>query len=312
MMVISVDNLVKRYKELVALDHFEMDVRQGEILGLLGPNGSGKTTAINCMLALLTYDKGDIQLFEQPMTPHSYDLKRRIGVVPQEVAVMENLTVAENIDYFCGLYIDKPSERKRLVEEAITFVGLDSHRKFLPKKLSGGLKRRLNIACGIVHQPELIFMDEPTVAVDAQSRHFILEGIKKLNKAGSTIVYTSHYLEEVELLCSRIIIMDKGQNIAQGTKEELTDMIDVGDKVVVTFSFLSDEQKAAMYQLPNVMEVEQKEEEYHLLFKRKANNLSYFLEWISQQGLTYSKLYSEKPSLNDVFLALTGKELRDE
>lgn len=145
------------------------------------------------------------------MNPDSYDLKRQIGVVMQNVAVVDELTVYENIDYFCGLYVKDKALRKQYVEEAIAFVGLDDFRKFFPKKLSGGLLRRLNIACGIAHKPKLIIMDEPTVAVDPQSRNKILEGIVELNRNGATIIYTSHYMEEVEQICSRIAIMDKGK-----------------------------------------------------------------------------------------------------
>ena len=182
MKTIEIKELVKRYKELLALDHFNLEVREGEILGFLGPNGCGKTTAINCMLGLLTYDKGDIRVFGEAMVPNAYHIKKNIGLVPQELAYFEQLTVYENIDFFCGLYIKDKQRRKNLVEEAISFVGLEDYRKFFPNKLSGGLKRRLNIACGIAHRPKLIFLDEPTVAVDAQSRNFILEGIKRLQE----------------------------------------------------------------------------------------------------------------------------------
>ena len=193
---IEVTNLVKRYKELVALDHFSLTVKSGEIFGLLGPNGSGKTTTINCILSLLTYDKGDIKVFGQKMRSNSYDIKREIGVVMQNVAVYDELTVYENIDYFCGLYVSDKKLRDKYVKEAMDFVDIADYSKFLPKKLSGGLLRRLNIACGIAHKPKLIFFDEPTVAVDPQSRNKILEGIKKLNHDGATIIYTSHYMEE--------------------------------------------------------------------------------------------------------------------
>src|SRR5699024_1881672 len=235
-MIVTVDNLVKRYKELIALDHFNMEVEDGEILGLLGPNGCGKTTAINCILSLLSFDKGEVKIFGRKMTPNAYDIKKQIGIVPQEVSVFENLTVAENIDYFCGLYINDSDLREKYVKEAIKFVGLNDYIKFYPKKLSGGLKRRLNIACGIAHKPRLIFLDEPTVAVDAQSRNFILEGIKKLNKEGSAIIYTTHYLEEAEMLCNRIIIMDKGKSLVSGTNQELKSMITTTEKIVVGFS----------------------------------------------------------------------------
>ena len=196
--MIHIENLVKRYGDLVALNHLSLDIKEGEIFGLLGPNGSGKTTAINCLLSLLKYDKGDIEIFGQKMTPDNYEVKQQIGIVLQNVAVFDELTVSENIDYFCGLYIHDKNRRRELVEEAIWFVGLEDYRKTRPQKLSGGLLRRLNIACGIAHKPRLIILDEPTVAVDPQSRNKILEGIQELNRQGSTIIYTSHYMEEVE------------------------------------------------------------------------------------------------------------------
>src|SRR5665648_134328 len=234
-MVIKVENLVKRYGDLLALDHLNLEVREGEIYGLLGPNGSGKTTAINCILSLLKYDKGTIKIYDKPMGPDAYDIKRNIGIVMQNVAVFDELTTYENIDYFCGLYVHDKKTRRRLVEEALEFVGLNDFRKFYPKKLSGGLLRRLNIACGIAHKPRLIIMDEPTVAVDPQSRNNILEGIVRLNQAGATVIYTSHYMEEVEQICTRIGIMDKGRIVAMGTKEDLKGMIRVGEKITIEF-----------------------------------------------------------------------------
>ena len=223
--VVKIDNLVKRYKELIALDHFSLEIREGEIFGLLGPNGSGKTTTINCLLSLLSFDKGSIQIFGKEMSPVRYDIKRQIGVIMQNVAVFQELTVYENIDYFCGLYIRDKATRKQYVMDAVHFTGLEKFLKFYPKKLSGGLLRRLNIACGIAHKPKLIILDEPTVAVDPQSRNQILEGIQKLNANGATIIYTSHYMEEVEQICTRIAIMDQGKKIAEGTKEELKQII---------------------------------------------------------------------------------------
>ena len=154
--VIKIENLVKRYKDFIALDHFSIEIREGEIFGLLGPNGSGKTTTINCILSLLAFDKGSIEVFGETMRPDSYDLKRQIGIVMQNVAVFDTLTVYENIDYFCGLYVKDKRLRQNYVEEAISFVELEQFRKFYPKKLSGGLLRRLNIACGIAHKPKLV------------------------------------------------------------------------------------------------------------------------------------------------------------
>lgn len=310
-MVIKVEHLVKRYKELIALDHFNMEVKEGEILGLLGPNGCGKTTAINCILSLLKYDKGDIELFGKKMSPNAYDLKKQIGVVPQEVSLFDRLTVRENIDYFCGLYIKEKSVRKEYIKEAIDFVGLKDYEKFYPTKLSGGLKRRLNIACGIAHKPKLIFLDEPTVAVDAQSRNFILDGIKKLNEAGSTIIYTTHYLEEAEILCNRIIIMDKGKALVSGTNEELKSMISTTEIIVAEITNSSNSVIEELMKIPHVIDINKKEDEFIIKFENGSNNLQNLIEFISNNKLAYSKLYSQLPTLNDVFLELTGKELRD-
>jgi ABC-2 type transport system ATP-binding protein len=289
----------------------DLSIREGEIFGLLGPNGSGKSTAINCILSLLKYDKGEIKVFGKNMTPTAYDIKRDIGVVMQNVAVLDGLTVYENIDYFCGLYITDKNERKALVQQAIDFVDLQKFVKFKPKKLSGGLLRRLNIACGIAHKPKLIILDEPTVAVDPQSRNAILDGIKKLNSEGATIIYTSHYMEEVEQICSRIAILDKGKIIATGTKEELKSMISMGEKIVVEAYGLSDNQIAEFKKLPNVIDIDYSENMLLIKFKDCKNNLTNLLSFIENNNIAYGKLYSEMPSLNDVFLEVTGKELRD-
>ena len=310
-MVISISNFVKRYGDLIALDHFNLQVAQGEIFGLLGPNGSGKTTAINCLLSLLKYDKGDIRVFGKPMTPDAYDIKRDIGIVMQNVAVFNELTVQENIDYFCGLYVKDKAKRASLVEEAIEFVGLQEFRKFFPKKLSGGLLRRLNIACGIAHKPKLIILDEPTVAVDPQSRNSILEGIQRLNREGATIVYTSHYMEEVEQICSRIAIMDKGQVIALGTKEELKSMIKVGEKVTVEALDLSQAAMDCIRALPGLNTAEYDGRELIVKFVSGSRNLVHLLDCLKNNNVSFGQVYSVLPTLNDVFLEITGKQLRD-
>ncbi|MCH5253102.1 MAG: ABC transporter ATP-binding protein [Lachnospiraceae bacterium] len=309
--VIEIENLVKRYKELVALDHFNLTIEEGEIFGLLGPNGSGKTTTINCILSLLSYDRGSVRVFGKEMKPDSYELKKEIGVVMQNVAVFDELTVYENIDYFCGLYISDKSLRKQYVEEAIEFTGLEEFRKFYPKKLSGGLLRRLNIACGIVHKPKLIFFDEPTVAVDPQSRNKILEGIVRLNSQGATIIYTSHYMEEVEQICTRIAIMDKGQNLAIGTKEELKKMIKNTETITVEAPELSEENVESLGGLPHAYEAKYEEGSICIRFSGGKHNLIRVLDYFKNQDIPFGRVYSELPTLNDVFLEITGKELRD-
>ncbi len=310
-MIVSVKNLVKRYGDLVALDHLSFEVREGEIFGLLGPNGSGKTTAINCILSLLNYDKGEIKLFDKPMAPDAYSIKRDIGIIMQDVAVFEELTVYENINYFCSLYIKDKEKRKQLVEEALEFVALNEFRKFYPKKLSGGLLRRLNIACGIAHKPKLIILDEPTVAVDPQSRNNILDGIKKLNEQGATVIYTSHYMEEVEQLCSRIMIMDKGKVIATGSKEELKGMINLGEKITVEVFGLEDMRIEQIKQLPNTNSVEYKDKTLTVKYNKGKQNLTTLLDFFRDNEINFGRIYSELPTLNDVFLEITGKELRD-
>lgn len=309
--MIKIQNLVKRYGDLVALDHLNLEIKKGEIFGLLGPNGCGKTTAISCMLALLRYDKGDIAIQGQQMTPVNYALKAKIGIVPQEVAVFQELTVAENIDYFCGLYVQDKNLRRQYVEEAIAFVELDSHRKMRPKQLSGGLLRRLNIACGIAHKPEIIILDEPTVAVDPQSRNKILEGICQLNREGATIIYTSHYMEEVEQICTRIAILDHGRCIAQGTKEELKNMIKTGETITIEGIGLNETQLAAVKELPHVFAAEYQEEKLVVRCSSAKHNLMRVLGYLQEQDISFGKVYSELPTLNDVFLEITGKKLRD-
>lgn len=309
--MIHIENLVKRYGDFVALDHLNLDIEEGEIFGLLGPNGSGKTTAINCLLALLKYDKGTVTVFGKPMTPDSYDLKKDIGIVMQNVAVFDQMSVLENIDYFCGLYVRDKQKRRRLVEEAIVFAGLENYRKMRPKKLSGGLLRRLNIACGIVHKPKLIILDEPTVAVDPQSRNKILSGIMELNRQGSTIIYTSHYMEEVEQICSRIAIIDHGRVLATGTTEELKKMIKTGETITIEAISLTEPELAALREFSHVFDLSYKEQVLTLSLSGAKHNLVRILNYLQEKNISFGQVFSALPTLNDVFLEITGKELRD-
>lgn len=309
--VIEVKNLTKEYKKLKAIDDLSFEVYEGEILGLLGPNGSGKSTTINCLLSLLKYNKGNIRIFDREMQPNAYDIKKDIGVVFQEVAVFEELNVYDNIDYFCGLYIKDKKIRQQYVEEAIELVGLSDFRKFIPKKLSGGLLRRLNIACGIAHKPKLIFFDEPTVAVDPQSRNNILDGIKKLRDNGATIVYTTHYMEEVEILCDRVIILDHGKIIASGTCDELKLQANIEEKISVEIADLDNKYIKEIKMFKNVGDVLYSNNTLYITYIKGENNIVELMDYLKNKRIKYTKIYSERPTLNDVFLELTGKELRD-
>ena len=312
---VLVESLVKRYGELIAVDGLSLRIARGEVLGLLGPNGSGKTTTINCLLQLLTYDRGEISVFGERMTATSYDIKRRIGVVPQDVAVFDELTVAQNVDAFCALYVRDRARRRRLVEEAIAFVELERFTGFRPKKLSGGLLRRLNIACGIAHAPELIILDEPTVAVDPQSRNAILEGFRRLNERGATIVYTSHYMEEVEQLCHRIVIMDAGRQVASGTADELKAMIGTGERIraeIIAPVPLGERALEHVRRLEHVRTASYQAPELVVECSPGAHNLSDVLGALTRAGVTCGRITSEPPTLNDVFLEITGRALRDE
>ena len=309
--IIEVKNLSKSYKNLKAIDDLSFDVYEGEILGLLGPNGSGKSTTINSILNLLEFEKGTIKIFGKIMKPDAYDIKRNIGVIFQEVAVFEELTVYENIDYFCGLYVSDKLLRKSYVEDAINLVGLKEFTNFYPKQLSGGLLRRLNIACGIAHKPKLIFLDEPTVAVDPQSRNNILDGIKKLRDDGATIVYTTHYMEEVEMICDRIIILDKGKILAEGTTDELKSLAKLEEKITLEVKKISPKVVDEIKTFKTVDSVIENRNTLVITYKKGKDNLGELISFLHSKKVTYSKIFSERPTLNDVFLELTGKDLRD-
>ena len=309
--VIEIENLTKSYGKFKAIDDLSIYVEKGKIFGLLGPNGSGKSTTINCILSLLNFEKGSIKIFGKEMQPNCYNIKSKIGVVFQDVAVFNELTVYENINYFCGLYIKNKKKREQYVEDAIKLTGLGEFKKFRPKQLSGGLLRRLNIACGIAHKPELIFLDEPTVAVDPQSRNSILEGIKELNKNGATIVYTTHYMEEVEQLCNRIAILDKGKVIALGTKEALKELTTMGEKITVEAPNLKKAIVSELKTMENILDVKYEDDTLFVTYKKGEDNLEKMISFLKENNVKYTKIFSELPTLNDVFLELTGKKLRD-
>lgn len=310
MMIVEVKNLIKRYGNNLAVDNFNLAIDEGEIIGLLGPNGAGKTTLINSIIGITEIQSGEINIFGKSMLKDSLEIKNRIGVVPQNIALFNEFSAIENVTYFGRLYGLRGKELRDGVRSALEFTNLWERRKDSPKKFSGGMQRRLNIACSIVHRPELIIMDEPTVGIDPQSRNHILESIKKLNEMGSTIIYTSHYMEEVETLCSRVVIMDNGRLIAEGTKEKLAEYVQEEQIAEVELANLS-------YSITEAVKNVYGVKECTLLGKKmtvvidKSNSIAKIINAVSNAGGVITKINMQETNLEGVFLTLTGKTLRD-
>ncbi|MEN1760308.1 ABC transporter ATP-binding protein [Anoxynatronum sibiricum] len=310
-MLLELESLVKRYQDHLAVDHLNLKIKDGEIMGLLGPNGAGKTTTLNMITGLARIDAGTIRIFGEELHLNSRDVKRKIGVVPQEIAVFDDLTAEENVTFFGKLYGLRGNLLREGVKEALAFSGLTGHEKQFPKKYSGGMKRRLNIACAIVHQPRLLIMDEPTVGIDPQSRSHILESVRTLQQKGTTILYTSHYMEEVDDLCSRIAIMDQGRIIAQGTSEELKSMISSEERIDIILSEVNYSLVAEMKQLPGVLECHLEGKKLTVLVQKDSGLIGKISQIIGRFDSEIRSLQVEKVTLENVFLTLTGKSLRD-
>ncbi|MBQ3583470.1 MAG: ABC transporter ATP-binding protein [Lachnospiraceae bacterium] len=223
--ILKLNSLSKKFSGKTVVDHISLEIKEGEIFGLLGPNGAGKSTTLNMVCSLLKPTSGEIEVFGLNLANHAKKIKQQIGYIPQELAIHGNLKAWENVELFTSLYGIKGKELKAAIDESLKFSGLYEKRNEFAKNFSGGMKRRLNIACAIGHKPHLMIFDEPTVGIDPQSRNFILEKIKEANRQGATVIYTSHYMEEVESICSRIAIMDNGRIIAVGSREELVRLV---------------------------------------------------------------------------------------
>lgn len=309
-MIASLKDVIKRYGDKVILDNLNFDVNKGEILGLLGPNGAGKTTAIRALSGLIGIDSGDIVMMGEKQDVNNIKLKQNIGIVTQEVTVFEDLTAEENLKFFGGLYGLKGEKLEKRVEEILEFVGLLEYKKQFPKKFSGGMSRRLNIACALVHEPKFIIMDEPTVGIDPQSRNFILKSIKELADKGTTILYTTHYMEEVQNICTRILIMDEGRIIAQGTLEDLVSRIQYEEKIIINVNNPAEDLRDKLKAIQGIKNIYVNETEYIIVSSSGSGNLNRVLE-VAQKYGGVSGIVAEKPTLEDVFLTLTGKKLRD-
>ncbi len=312
MSVVKMEQVTKSFGDITAVDNMSLDIEEGEIFGLLGPNGAGKSTAINMITGLLLFDKGSISVLGSDVKKEKMTTKGYIGIVPQEVAIYEELTTLENVKFFASLYGLRGKELEASAREALEFTGLSENADKFPKTFSGGMKRRLNIACAIAHKPKIIIMDEPTVGIDPQSRNHILQSVKKLNKQGSTIIYTSHYMEEVEEICTRIAIMDHGKVIALGTCKELEDLINDRNIVLVTvMDLLSGIKENDIKEIPGVDSVEIQENTIKISSFREVNNMDKIINYFISNGISIKSLESKMPDLEAVFLAMTGRKLRD-
>ncbi|GAA0372759.1 ABC transporter ATP-binding protein [Bacillus horti] len=310
MTVAKMKNIVKRYGSHLALDNVDLEIHKGEIVGLLGPNGAGKTTLIHTLAGLIKYDSGSIECFGQSHKTHLQEIKKHMGLVTQDITIFEDLTAEENLAFFGGIYGLKGAELKQRIKETLEFVGLSDQAKKLPTKFSGGMVRRLNIAAALTHQPKFMIMDEPTVGIDPQSRNYILESVRKLQQNGTTVLYTTHYMEEVQALASRVVIIDQGHIIAQGTIDELVQRIQHEEKIKLEVGEASDELVARLEKLDGVKQVVRDGARLQIISQVGAGNLDRALSIAKDFGGVQS-ITAEKPTLEDVFLTLTGKQLRD-
>ena len=308
-MIASMTNIVKRFKAHTALDHMDMTIEDGEVLGLLGPNGAGKTTAIRILTGLTSADSGEARLFGQEMRGQALDIKRRIDMVPQELALYETLSAQDNLNYFGRLYGVTGAELKNRTDEVLGVLGLTDVAKKSPKKYSGGMKRRLNIGCAVMHKPELLILDEPTVGIDPQSRNHILDFVEQMNRQGTTVLYTSHYMEEVERVCSRVLIMDLGRVIADGDVEELTRSVLFEETVTLEVKNPSPALTESIKSVQGVVRCDIEGRRLTVTSSAGVANLQRILEY----AIPYVVLgvMAHRPTLEDAFLSLTGKKLRD-
>ena len=310
-MIARMSGVIKRYGDVAVVDHLDLAVREGEVLGLLGPNGAGKSTTIHMLCGLVNADAGDVVLFGQRQSVRNLDARRGLGLVTQDITLVSELSVIENLRYFGGLYGLRGAELTRRVDEVLDFIDLKGHVKKKPKQLSGGMQRRLNIGCALVHQPKLLIMDEPTIGIDPQSRNHILESVKKLAAGGTTVIYTSHYMEEVQAICDRIVIMDMGRVIAEGTAQELIKRASHESTVYLTAVTPTPTLTGLLEMIAGVKSVTLVGNVYTIVSNLNSGNINRITEVASQNG-GIAGITENVGTLEDVFLTLTGKKLREE
>jgi ABC-2 type transport system ATP-binding protein len=310
--VLVVDSLVRRFGDLTAVDEVSFRIAPGETYGLLGPNGAGKTTTISMVAGLIAADAGTVTVAGLPMTPRTTEPKRFLGLVPQELAIYPDLTGRENLALFGRLQGLRGAELKGRVGEVLTLIGLADRAKDRSKEYSGGMKRRLNIGIGLLNRPTLLILDEPTVGVDPQSRHAILESVEALSGEGMAVLYTTHYMEEAERLCDRIGIIDSGRLQAEGTRDELIRLTGGVDTIRLAGSG-GDLAGAAdeLRRIPGVERVEAERRSAILTVKDAPALVAQVVGTAAERGVTLADVEISRPDLESVFLHLTGKGLRD-
>ena len=307
--MISVSNLAKNYGAVHALRGITFDIREGEFYGLLGPNGAGKTTTISIMSTIVKPSQGTVNIAGNDLLTNPIACKKAIGVVPQEIALYNDLSAYDNLLFWGSLYNIPTPELKSRIDETLKLFGLYDRRNDKIKTYSGGMKRRINIASAILHNPKVLFFDEPTVGIDPQSRNLIYEVIEKLHSQGITMVYTTHYMEEAERFCDRIGIIDNGQIIAQGTLDELKTLAAMKEAIIVTFSNLSDEHLQRISAVWK--DLKQTDSVIHFYSANAKKDLSAIILQCSDIGLDIANIEIQKTNLETIFLSLTGKQLRD-
>lgn len=308
---LEVDRLVRRFGDLTAVDGVSFIVSQGETYGLLGPNGAGKTTTISMISGLLTPHAGSVTVMGESMAARPREAKSAIGLVPQELAVYPDLTGEENLSFFGRLYAMRADDLARRITEVLEVVGLDARRNDKVSEYSGGMKRRLNIAIGLLHRPRLLILDEPTVGVDPQSRISILDAVEALAAEGMSVLYTTHYMEEAERLCDRVGIIDEGKLVAEGTRRELVSQVGELDRVELRGRDDMAAAGQALAALPGVVEVGQGDHALTVLARDASELLPALLSTAGSAGMSVTGVDVEEPDLEAVFLHMTGKALRD-
>ncbi|MGV3025390.1 ABC transporter ATP-binding protein [Clostridium thermobutyricum] len=308
---IKIDGLIKRFGDFIAVDNININIKEGEIYGLLGPNGAGKSTTIGIMCGLLKPTNGKIEILGVDVTKSMKNQNKLIGLVPQEIALYGELTAYENLKFFGQLYNLKGRELEESIDRVLDFIGLQDVKKKIANTFSGGMKRRLNIGCALIHSPKIVIMDEPTVGIDPQSRNHILESVKKLNESGVTVIYTTHYMEEVELICNKIAIIDKGKVIAEGTKEELKNIVSDTNKLVISVNYIDKLNLNNLKSIRGVRLVEIVDGKLEITSSKEINNLNEILMELSKEDIEILGIEQKEINLETIFLALTGRKLRD-